>query len=177
MAYQTPMTHGSRGSSDGSTPAEKLSNTAGNVADVTHDILTLAELQGKLFLEELKQLWRRSATSVIIALLGAAMLLGATPVALLAIAGFLANIARWSLPASLLLTFVVCAGLAVSLLAVAWLRLRTCLQELDKSRTELARNVEWFRHVWRRKGRSASFRYRRTAGQSRADNGVTVNHP
>jgi hypothetical protein len=125
-----------------------------NLSDFLHDVVTLSELQAKLFVADLKDF--RSGAAVPAALLGAGAIvaLGCIPVLLMAIAWLLIDYEilshGWA--------FLAATGVGVLLAAVlgiaGWALFRRNLSVLERSQLELERNITWFKSVLKHSGRT-----------------------
>jgi hypothetical protein len=143
--------NGSNGS-NGRTAAPRA--VVENLSDFLHDVVTLSELQAKLFVADLKDF--RSGATMPAALLGAAAVvaLGTVPVLLMAIAWLLIDydVLRpgWA--------FLAAAGVGLALAAllggVGWYAFRRRLAVLERSQIELERNITWFKSVLKHSGRT-----------------------
>ena len=133
----------------------------GNLAELAGDVSTLAELQMQLALTDLKVGLGRALLPVIILAVGAVLLLGAVPVALIGASELLADgldLAHrgWA--------YLIVAGVAMVLAAlfalIAWPRLSGSLESLAPTREELSRNVAWVKTVLANSGRRPAHRHR-----------------
>ena len=147
MADQASLNHGRRLGEQG--PAGMV----GSLAEFGYDVATLAELQAKLALVELKQATQRAVLPTI-ALIGSVVFgLAALPILLLGIAELIA--ARQGIPIfwALLLTAGATLVLAAAISWVAWIRFNKSFEALRASREELARNLSWIKTVLAQSGR------------------------
>jgi uncharacterized membrane protein YqjE len=119
----------------------------GNVADFGSDIASLAELQAKLALIDLKESAGRAALPAGLIVASAALVLGSLPVGLLGLAELLVrafSIERgWAYIATAA-AITVCA-LILGLAGLA--SLRRSFESFRRSREELTRNVAWVKTV------------------------------
>jgi hypothetical protein len=129
---------------------------AHNVAELVADAITLAELQLELFRCD----WQTSLARIIwpAALLAAALLVLAScvPLALVCVTLVLVEVARFTPAQAAGITLggsLVLGGAAALAGAVL---LRKGLGVWQRSRTELAENVRWFKRVFHRFGQLAS---------------------
>jgi hypothetical protein len=120
---------------------------SGNVAGVIRDVVELGELQVRLLVNDTKSVVRKSIMPLILMVAAASTLLGAIPIALLALAEALQSEAGLSRLVSLLISAVVAIVLAVVLYYLGRWRLGQSVQQLDSSRQELAQNAAWFKQV------------------------------
>jgi hypothetical protein len=129
-----------------------------NVAGLLHDVVELSELQGKLLVHDVRSMSGNVRTALVLALVGAALLLGSLPVALTALAELLVQQAAWSRPAAYGAATAIGAVASVLLLGGAWWRIRRGLAELDRSREELASNVAWLKSMLKGAGQNVQKR-------------------
>ncbi len=119
----------------------------GNLAEFGRDTLELGELQTKLISHDLNDCVRRSTVFIVLAAIGALILIGLVPVALAGVGLLIAQTLQWSLWASLLIT----AGSALvvsGILALIALRgIQHSLESFERSREELTRNLAWLKTV------------------------------
>jgi hypothetical protein len=131
---------------------EKGPNMAASVSDLTHDVIELSELQIQLLKLDLQKSSQRTRTCLVLAVLGACLLLGAIPVALLALAELLVAQLAWSRAAGLCVATLVGLALAAVALIAAWVRIHNGLISLQRSRDELQRNIDWIKSTLRSRG-------------------------
>jgi uncharacterized membrane protein YqjE len=134
----------------------KTPNVAASVSDLTHDVIELSELQAQLFALDARQSMQKAKACLVLAVVGACLLLGTIPVALLTIAALLVEQLEWSYAAgAAAATFI---GLLITgiVLGVAWTYVRKGLVSIDRSRDELRRNVAWLKSTLRTRGQAAS---------------------
>ncbi len=147
MAYETQMN-----GANGRTPAPRA--VVENLGEFLHDVVTLGELQTKLFTADVRDF--KSGALVPIALMGLAgvLALGCLPVLLTGLAWLLVDYdvlqRGWA--------FLVAAagGLAVTAIlgAVGWFWFRRQLAVLSRSQVELERNITWIKSVLKHSGRT-----------------------
>jgi hypothetical protein len=159
MADQATVRDGhapARSSADGAPEKQVL----GGIAEFGNDIATLAELQARLTLLDLKECLQK--LTVPVALVGAGLfgVIGALPVALAGVAGLLAAALKISPAAALLLTGGVVLAVAVGTIAVAAWRIPATFSSFRRSREELTRNLAWIRTVLLYSGRDVPRRGR-----------------
>jgi uncharacterized membrane protein YqjE len=127
----------------------KMPDVAGSFSELTHDVIELTELQGKLFMLDLKKSSQRTRTVLILAIVGVCFLLGTIPVALMALAHLLMEQLGWTQAAALGVATLVGVGLAAIVLVAAWAIVKSGLISLHRSREELSRNIEWLKSTLR----------------------------
>lgn len=126
----------------------------GNVTEFGSNLLTLAELQGRLAIYDAQETAGRALLPLALAVAGGVLAAASLPVLLMA-AGFLvAGATGWPLGWALLL----CGGVALiagSLLgALFGRRIGTSLESFRRSRDEFNRNLSWVKTVLSQSGRS-----------------------
>jgi len=129
---------------------------ARGTAEFLHDVLMLAELQGKLALVDFREGTGKVLISVIALVMGVAWGLGCFPIALVALAVALKESTALSLSASFGIALLVGLGLSALLAIPALLALRAELHMFDRSLTEWRRNLQWFKDTLKRLGQSTS---------------------
>ena len=119
-----------------------------NLGDFAHDVLTLAELQGRLLVVDLNDARARAVRPLALGLIGLVLLLATFPVALLGLAWLLS---LTGLPLWACLLIAAGAGLMCSGLLgwLAWRTLRTTFAVFDRSREEFTQNLSWIKSVLR----------------------------
>jgi hypothetical protein len=124
------------------------------------DIATLAELQGRLALIDLKECLQKALVPLALVLAGLIVLTGALPVALLGVAALLARALSISVAAAQLLTGGMSLAVAIATIAVAAAKIGPSLNSFRRSREELTRNLAWLRTVVLYSGREVPRRRR-----------------
>jgi len=142
------------GNSSTETNGSPEGQLVGGIAGFGNDIATLAELQTKLFMIDLRTCL--SQVLLPLALIGAGLvfLLGAIPVALMGVATLLAAALNIGTGAAMLLTGAVVLVLSIVVIVLAGLRIGPSLSSFRQSNEELARNVAWVRTVLLYSGRN-----------------------
>ena len=147
MADQASLRNGGR--SNGFGPAGMVSS----LAEFAHDTATLAELQAKLTVVELRKTAARATLPAVVLAGSGVLALAALPVLLFGIAQLITTYGGLALGWSLLLVAVVCLALAG---VAGWLclgRVTKSFEELRTSREELVRNAAWIKTVLAQSGR------------------------
>lgn len=147
MANQTPLS-GSFG--NGSVPE----GVVGSLAEFGNDISTLAELQAKLTVIDLKESGRRALFPTILLAVALAILLGCVPIALVGVAYLLQDALSIDLGWSFLLTAGIALVLGLALAGIAGYLLSRSFTSLRRSSEELSRNLAWIKTVVLHSGRS-----------------------
>jgi uncharacterized membrane protein YqjE len=127
---------------------------APSVSELTHDVIELAELQAQLFALDVKNTSAKTKTSLLLAVVGVCVLLGSIPVALFALAELLHEQLEWSAAASFGVATLVGVLVSACILAAAWVKFKTGLDTLRRSREELSRNIAWVKSSLRSRGRA-----------------------
>lgn len=125
-----------------------------NLGEFTHDVLTLSELQVKLFAADFKDLKSGAVTPLALMGLAAVVALGAMPVGLMGVAWMLIDHQVLSAGWAFLLSAAGGLLLAAILGVTGWIWFRRQLAVLERSQTELARNVTWIKSVLKHSGRT-----------------------
>jgi putative superfamily III holin-X len=120
-------------------------NVTASFAELAHDVIELGELQAQLLATDIKCSSRKARTSMILAVIGICVLLGSVPVALVTVAAIFVEQLGWSQTAALGVATFLGIVLSAGFLAATWLRLRTGLSAMQRSREELSRNVAWIK--------------------------------
>jgi hypothetical protein len=126
-------------------PKAKEPNVVASFSELAHDVVELGELQAQLLKLDVTVAWQRMRTGLVLAVVGACLLLGSIPVVLLVISEALAEFAGWSRTASLGLAALIGAGAAAAMAALAWRWLKTTFATFERSREEFSRNLAWIK--------------------------------
>ncbi len=120
------------------------------MGELTHDIVSLAELQFELFRIDCREGLKRMLIPVALLLLAGIVAVGTVPVALILVAEFLVQAAGLSRAAAFSIAalggFIVAAAMGV----VGWSCLRGVVRVFERSREELTRNMTWIKHALKR---------------------------
>jgi hypothetical protein len=125
----------------------------GNLADFGSDVATLAELQAKLAVLDLKESAGKAMVPVSLVATAGALALGSLPVGLLGVAELLVTYAALGRGWAYLITSVTVTIVAGILAAVGVPRLQASFASFRRSREELTRNVAWIKTVLAQSGR------------------------
>jgi hypothetical protein len=136
----------------GDSPPRAVAKSA---AELLHDVLTLAELQGKLLKVDCQNGLRKLIVPTVCLAFGAVLALCCVPLALTAIALGLAETTALTHSQSFAVVLVSAAVVAAVLVFAAVSYLRHGWQMFDRSQTELARNLQWSKDMLKRLGRGA----------------------
>lgn len=136
MSHQTQMNGRSNGQPAGA-------GFRANVAGLLHDGITLAELQTQLVGIDLQETWQRSVRCLAVIAGSAILALGTVPLLLLSIGWLLVNRAGWTEEIAFFVVAV--AGLLIAGLGggIGWIKLRSAVTVLSRSKDELTSNVRW----------------------------------
>jgi uncharacterized membrane protein YqjE len=130
----------------------KTPNVAASVSDLTHDVIELSELQVQLLSLDARQSVAKAKACLVMAVIGASVLLGTIPVALLAIAALLVDLLEWPYSAAIGVATGIGLVLAAIVLAVAYRYVKNGLVTFDRSREELQRNIAWLKSTLKTRG-------------------------
>jgi len=125
---------------------------ARNSAEFLSDVATLAELQGKLAVVDLKEGTAKLTTAVVLLGAGIVIALGSVPIALAALALAINEFARLSPAASFGIALLVGLVLAAVLALPAFYALKKNVWMFERSRHEWHRNLQWLRDTMKRLG-------------------------
>jgi hypothetical protein len=135
---------------DGQTTMNRNGTPTGNepgirqsFSGLAHDVIELGELQAKLLMMDLHASTARVRATIVLAVLGVAVLLGCFPVVLLTVVELLVTTADWSRVAAYACVSFVSLAVCAILFAVAWAKVRHGLSTFDRSREELRQNLAW----------------------------------
>jgi hypothetical protein len=128
---------------------------ARSTAEFLHDILTLAELQGRLLVLDGQSELRKLIFPLVILVTGAVVCLSCLPIALAALALLLVEAAEFTLAQAFGIALLVGLALGGVLVMGGVFYLRSGWTLFERSRTEWQRNVQWAKDVLRRAGRRA----------------------
>jgi uncharacterized membrane protein YqjE len=145
----------------------KVPNVAASVSDLTHDVIELSELQVQLVALDAKHSMQKARACLVMAVIGAAMLLGTIPVALLTIAALLVETLEWSYAASAGVATLVGLVITAIVMGVAYGYVKNGLVSFDRSTEELRRNIAWLKSTLRTRGHAEK------AGSRAADHPIT----
>ena len=141
-------------------PARPPNGVATDVGELTHDMLSLAELQFELFRTDCRAGLKGLLLPITLLLLAVIVAAGAMPVALLFLAEFLAQTAGLSRAAAFAVAVLAGFVAAGALGAVGWARIRGVERVFERSREELNRNMTWIKHALKRSAPSEDEPYR-----------------
>lgn len=137
MVAETKMTGNGR--------TYESSETTQRAGSLAHDIISLLELQTKLFVADCKESVWRMAVAAGSFFAGLLVLFGAIPLILAAFAQFLVSVVGIPIGWSLLLSAILGILIAISLGALAWWSLRRAGRVFLRSGKEFTRNLGWLK--------------------------------
>jgi hypothetical protein len=140
---------------------------ARGTAEFLHDVLTLAELQGKLALVDLREGTAKVFVTLAALMIGVAWGMGCFPIALVALAVARTESSTLSLSASFGIALLVGLGLSALLTIPALIALRAEIHMFDRSLTEWRRNLQWFKDTLKRLHNTSSGSHWPHSGASR----------
>ena len=144
------MGHQTKVSEQNGSPERASKGMARDVGEFAHDVLTLAELQGQLFVADVQECGRRVLVPGLVLLCGVALALASFPIALVALALLVIQVFATSYAAAFLIAAAVGASLSALVCVIAWLQVRKRVTVLARSQQELVRNLRWIKKVLER---------------------------
>ncbi len=123
---------------------------AKDMGELTHDIVSLAELQFELFRNDYRKGMKGLLLPVALLLLAGIVAAGTVPVALITVAELLTQAAGLSRAASFSIAALGGFGVAVAVGVVGWFCIRGIGRVFERSREELARNMSWIKQSLKR---------------------------
>jgi hypothetical protein len=133
---------------NGSTPPPN--GVAKGMGELTHDIVSLAELQFELFRIDCREGRKRMLIPVALLLFAGIVAAGTAPVALICVAELLTQAAGLSRAAAFSIVALSGFIVALALGVVGWSYLRGVARVFERSREELTRNMTWIKHALKR---------------------------
>lgn len=129
---------------------------ARSTAEFLHDITTLAELQGSLFVVDLKEGVRKLVVSTVLVVLGSILALGTVPILLATVALLITHFTELPLVCTFGIATLIGLVLAALLAIPAMFAIKKNVWMFDRSRDEWLRNLQWAKDAMRRmSGREA----------------------
>jgi hypothetical protein len=129
---------------------------ARNSASFLGDFATLAELQGKLLVVDLREGTNKLIFSLVLLVAGTVIALGCVPVALAALALLIGELTNLTPAACFGIALLVGLVLAGALAVPGLFAVKKGLWMFDRSQTEWRKNVQWFKDTIRRAGGGSS---------------------
>ena len=118
--------------------------------ELTHDMVSLAELQFELFRSDCREGMKGLLIPVALLLFAGIVAAGTVPLALIFLAELLAQDAGLSRAAAFSIAAVSGLIVAAALGVVGWSRIRGVATVFERSREELARNITWIKNSLKR---------------------------
>jgi Zn-dependent protease with chaperone function len=137
---------------------------ARSTSELLHDMATLAELQGKLALLDLREGFAKLIVPAGLAVVGAGVGLGCIPIGLMTLALSLEKLTNLTPPVCFAIAFGVGLLLAAILVIPALATLKTGVRTFDRSLEEWRRNRQWAKETLKRMARSGTSPTPRSAG-------------
>jgi len=128
---------------------------ARGTAEFLHDVTTLAELQGKLLVVDLRQGVEKLVMPAVLLVIGVVVGLGAVPIALAALALTIKATTELSLFVTFWIAVAVGVVLSLALALPAYSRLKHGMGMFERSYYEWGRNLKWIKDTLQRLGRSS----------------------
>jgi len=126
------------------------SRVAKGMGELTHDIVSLVELQFELFRVDCREGLRRILIPVALLLFAGIVALGTVPIVLILLAEFLTQSAGLSRAAAFLIAALSGFIVALAIGVAGWLYLRGVVHVFERSREELTSNMTWIKHALKR---------------------------
>lgn len=117
------------------------------MAELTHDTMSLAELQFELFRTECREGLKRMLIPMGLLVVAGIVAVGTVPIALILVAEFLAQAAGLSRAVAFSIAAMCGCIVASALGVVGWSYLRGIVRVFERSREELTRNMTWIKHA------------------------------
>ena len=128
---------------------------AKDMGELTHDIVSLAELQLELSRVDCREGLRRILIPVALLLFAGIMAVGTVPITLILVAELLVQTAGLSRAAAFSIAAMSGVIVALAIGVVGWSYLRGVVRVFERSREELTRNMTWIKHALKRPAPSA----------------------
>ena len=120
---------------------------AKGMGELTHDIVSLAELQFELFRIDCREGIKRMLVPVALLLVAGIVAVGTVPIALLLIAELLTQAAGLSRAAAFSIAALSGFIVALAMGVMGWFYIRRVVRVFGRSREELTHNMAWIKHV------------------------------
>lgn len=121
----------------------------GQAAEVTGNVIELAELQVQLAKEDAADAVQIASRPIFMIAVGGVLLLASLPVLLLAIAGLIARYSGMNLELAQLIVGVGAALVAIVGLLLSARTLKSSLSPFTRSAQELKQNITWLKTIFR----------------------------
>ena len=120
------------------------------MGELTHDIVSLVELQFELFRVDCREGLRRILIPVALLLFAGIVALGTVPIVLILLAEFLTQAAGLSRAVAFLIAALSGFIVALAIGVVGWFYMRGVVRVFERSREELTNNMTWIKHALKR---------------------------
>jgi uncharacterized membrane protein YqjE len=120
---------------------------ASSVRELTHDIISLAELELELFRIECRQGRRQLLIPVAMLLAAGTAAVGTAPITLILIAELLVQPGGLSRTAAFLIAALIGLTVSAALGIAGWRHLRRVARAFEGSRDEFTRNITWIKNA------------------------------
>ena len=121
----------------------------GQAAEVTGDVIELAELQVRLAKADAENAVRIAVFPIAVIGTSGVVLLASLPVLLFSIAGLVARTSGMSVEFAQMLVSAIATVLAISAAAIAGRYLKSAVQAFGRSAEELKHNLMWLKTIFR----------------------------
>ena len=121
----------------------------GQAAEVTGDVIELAELQLQLAKADAEDAIRIAIRPILFIGFGGVLLLASFPVVLFAAAGFLARYTEMSVELAQLVVGLVAAVIAIITASVSVYSLKSSFTPFSRSADEFKQNIAWLKAIFR----------------------------
>lgn len=129
---------------------------ARSATEFMHDVVTLAELQGKLIVVDFREGVAKLIMPLVALIVGAAIGLGCVPIAMATIALLLKELTTLSLAACFGISLAIGVFACLVLSIVAYGVFKSGLKMFDRSLYEWGRNRKWFKDTLKRVSQAGS---------------------
>jgi hypothetical protein len=120
------------------------------MGELTHDIVSLAELQLELFRSDCRAGFKRMLFPAAMLLAAGAVAVGTLPMAFLLVAELLEQAVGLPRAAAFSITALGGFTVAFAVGVVGWSSMRGVVRAFERSRAELGRNVNWIKQALKR---------------------------
>ena len=120
------------------------------MGELTHDIVSLVELQFELFRVDCREGLRRILIPVALLMSAGIVALGTVPIMLILIAEILTQAAGLSRAAAFSIAAMSGFIIALAIGVAGWSYMRGVVHVFERSREELTRNLIWIKHALKR---------------------------
>ena len=118
---------------------------AKDVRELAHDILSLAELEYELFKIDCREGRRQILIAVALLLAAGMVAVGTVPIALILVAELFVQPGGLTRPTALSIAALIGLVITAASGVAGWFYLHRVVRALDRSRSELSRNIAWIK--------------------------------